>query len=268
MVDESDGDGRSDWYKIGAIGAIAAWYSGVSIPEWSILAASGLVVAAIGAAFATGKIEDLIPEPEKRHLVRINATGDAIAYWELSPDAWADVSVEWGPLYPHDAAGKKVYECYAFDPDSMVAVGTWRRSLPGSEVVGRHGADEVLDVLDEYRTSLEPESRRGRELRQALPRILRQLDYQRMKAQNAAVDPALGPETGGPSIDDTIVDNLPDELRPGRLQNGDLRTLLDADGDDADGDDWVGDGFDLLEGDGEALEPNGPLMNDGGSHES
>jgi len=268
MVDDDSGSSsRSDWAKIGVLLAAGAWYTGVQIPEWSILAASGAVIVAIAAAFATGKIESLLPDPPRKHLVQINSTGDPLAYWQMSPDAWNDLEVKWGPLYPHNDSGEQVFECYAYNPDTHTAVGTWRRSIPGSELVGEFEADDVLDVIGEYRTDLEPEARRGREIRQALPRVLRRLDYQRMEAQNRALDPTMGPETGGPSIDDVIVEELPEELRPGRLQSGDLRDLLESEATDVSDDEWLADGMDLVVGEGDALEPADELMNDGGHRE-
>jgi hypothetical protein len=264
MVDDDSGSSRSDWLKLGAIAAAVGWYTGVEIPEWSLLAASGAVIVGIAAAFATGKIEALLPDPPKKHLVQINSNGDPLAYWRISPDAWNDLEIKWGPLYPHTDSGEDVFECYAYNEATHTAVGTWRRSIPGSDLVGNFDADDVLDVIGEYRSDLEPEARRGREIRQALPRVLRRLDYQRMEAQNRALDPTMGPETGGPSIDDVIVEELPEELRPGRLQTGDLRDLLESDATDVSDDEWLADGMDLVVGDGDALEPAPELANDGG----
>ena len=261
--DDSSSSSKSDWAKLGAIAVVVGWYTGIEIPEWSILAASGTLIVAIAAAFATGKIEALLPDPPVKHLVQINSKDEPLAYWQISPDAWEDLEVKWGPLHPHNDSGEQVFECYAYSPDTHTAVGTWRRSLPGSELVGNFEADDVLEVIGEYRRDLEPEARRGREIRQSLPRVLRRLDYQRMEAQNKALDPTMGPETGGPSIDDVITEELPEELRPGRLQTGDMRDLLESEATELE-DEWLADSMDLVVGDGEALEPAGELANDGG----
>ncbi|ELZ57848.1 MULTISPECIES: hypothetical protein [unclassified Haloferax] len=260
----------NDWVKLGAVGAVLAYFGGYQFPAWAPLAASGLVIAGIGALFATGKINDLLPDPPRVRLVQVNANNDdPLACWSLSPDKFAEMQVEWGPLYPHEQAHGDVYECYAYDASSNVAVGTWRRSLPGSSLVGRHDTDDVLDVVGELRGDLEPAARRGQELRQALPAIVRRVKHDTMEAQNAALDPSAPMITDQPTVDEIITSELPEELRPGRLQNGDLRDLLEAasDQDDNQGD-W-GDGLGMVLDDDlpdDALEPvpTDPLVNDGG----
>lgn len=264
VSDESSSILDHDLVKLGVIAGGFAWWSGAELPEWWVLAASGLVVAGLGAAFASGKIEDLLPDPPRVRIVRINSQGDGLACWSLSPDQFANLQVEWGPLYPHREAHGEVYEAYAYDPDRNVAVGTWRRSIPGSKIVGRHDVDDVLSVIGEVRNDLEPAARRGEEIRQALPAVIRRVKFDTMEAQNAALDPSSPMITDQPTVDEIISDELPDELRPGRLQNGDLRDLLEAEADEpAD----PGDGMELLfdDADGEALEPADPLMNDGGN---
>lgn len=275
MVSDDDSGGLldSDLVKLGAVGAAFAWWSGASLPEWWILAASGIVVAGIGAALATGKIESLLPDPPRVRLVRVNAQGDGLACWSLSPDKFADLQVEWGPLYPHASPEGDVYECYAYDPDANVAVGTWRRSIPGSDVVGRHDVDDVLNVIGEVRNDLEPSARRYDELRTALPSIVRRVKYDSMEAQNAALDPSQPMITDQPSVDDIITEELPEELRPGRLRNGDLRDLLEQGGEDDD-EHEVGEGMQLLEADGDAdatadapETAERPMLNDGGERQ-
>lgn len=265
MVNDDDGGILDhDLVKLGAIAALFAWYTGADLPEWWLLAASGLVVAGIGAAFASGRIEALLPDPPRVRIVRINSQGDGLACWSLSPDQFSDLQVEWGPLYPHRSAQGEVYEAYAYDPDRNVAVGTWRRSIPGSAIVGRHEVDDVLNVIGEVRNDLEPAARRGEEIRQALPAVIRRVKFDTMEAQNAALDPSSPMITNQPTVDEIISDELPDELRPGRLQNGDLRELLEAGADQEAGD--AGEGMELLfDDDAEALEPADPLMNDGGT---
>lgn len=53
----------------------------------------------------------------------------------------------------------RAYECLAFDPEELVAVATWRRSKPASEIVGHHDVTGALDVMAEIRNDLEPEAR-------------------------------------------------------------------------------------------------------------
>jgi hypothetical protein len=230
MSDEKSGLLSNKNVQLAIIGGGAYWlYSGGEIPDWTILAASALVVAGIAAAFATGRIEALLPDDPRVWLVQVNAKSDEpLAVWSLTPDAFSEMDVKWGPLYRHDHAVEEVYEVYAYDEETNTAVGTWRRSVPGHELVGRFDVDDVLDVVGELRGDLEPEARRGEAIRQALPAIARTIKYEAMQSQNAALDPGRAMDVGQRSPDDVLRDHLPDDLLPGRLKNGDLRDLLEA----------------------------------------
>ena len=246
----------NDLVRLGLIGA-AAWYlTGGTVPDWGILAGSAVVVAGIAAMFATGRIEALLPDDPRVYLVRINAkTDEPVAMWSLSPDKFSEMQVEWGPLYPYDHATEEAYECYAYDPDTNTAVGTWRRSVPGHQLVGRHDTDDVLDVVGELRGHLEPDARRGERIRQALPSIARTIKFEAMEAQNAALDPGRPMDTDQRAPDEVLRDELPPHLLPGRLQNGDLRDLLEQGAADEAADDW-GDGLEIvMDDEAEALEP-------------
>jgi hypothetical protein len=256
MSDDTSSLADNKLVQLAAIGGGAWWLTtGGEIPDGAILAASALVVAGVVAAFATGRIEALLPDDPRIWLVQINAKDDEpVAMWSLTPDAFAETEVHWGPLYPHEHAHEQVYEVYAYDEERNVAVGTWRRSVPGHELVGQFDTADVLDVISELRGDLEPEARRGEAIRQALPAIARTIKFEAMESQNAALDPGRAMNTDQRSPDDVLRDHLPDDLLPGRLRNGDLRDLLEADRAD-DADDW-GAGLELVVGDdGEALPP-------------
>lgn len=247
----------NDWLKLGAIGAVGAYFGGVQLPEWSGLAASGAVIAGIAVLFASGKIEDLIPDPPVVTLFVVNAKRtDILQVWELSPDKFEDLRVEAGVLNPLPRSIGECYECYHYDPSENVAVGTWRLSKPDSEIVGRHDVADALEQVEDLRDRIEPEARKGRYLRQHMPGILRVLDRERARTQNEALDPHLTPSMNGPTIDEVVADQMPDDLLPDRLRNDRAEEVADE------VDEWTV-GMDLLD-DGEALEPVGQLANDGG----
>ena len=264
-MSESD-DVTSDLVKLAAIGAGWFVWSGQEIPDWWLLAGTGIAAAVLVGAVASGKINDLLDDPRQKRIVQVNGNGEELAGWKLSADKLAETQVEWGPLYPHETSSPyDVFEAYAYDPDRNVAVGTWRRSIPASEIVGQHDIEDVLNVLEDTRGRLEIMAREGRELKTQLPNIVRRIDYERMEMQNAALDPNEAMPTESVSLEQVMREELPDSLQPGSIQNGDLSSLLDAEPDE--GDSWDGDGMDLIidESDGEALEPAGEPLNDGGT---
>lgn len=255
----------SDYAKLGLLAGGALYFGDFDLPAWSGLAISAAIVAGVVALFASGKIDDLIPDPRSVRIVQINANGEPLAAWKLSPDVFAETDIKWGPLFPHEGGEFETYEAYAYNPETNVAVGTWRRSIPGSEVVGKHDVEDVLALIGDYRGRLEPDARRLSAMRTALPAIVRELEFHRAEMQSSALDPSSPIRMDTPTIDDVITEQMPEELRPGHLQGGDLTTLLD----DAAGPDDAGDwdeAFDLvLDDDDEALEPVGELANDGGT---
>lgn len=263
MSDEDNS--KSDLLKLGVIGGALVMWGGVEIPDWWMLAGTGLGAALVVGIVASGKIDDLLEDPRSKRLVQINANGEPLAGWKLSPDKMAEMDVKWGPLFTHDTDSKfDVFECYAYNEDANVAVGTWRRSLPGSEIVGQHDVDDVLNVIGDTRGRLEVMAREGRELKMALPNIVRRIDYERMQMQNAALDPNRDMPSGGTGLEDVLREELPAELQPGSIKQGDLSSLLESNQEDA-GNEWD-ESFDLLlEDDTEALEPVGELANDGGA---
>ena len=263
----SDSDESSnDLLKLAALGVGFFLWSGQEIPDWWLLAGTGIGAAIVVGAVASGKINELLDDPRQKRIVQVNANGEELAAWKLSADKLAETQVEWGPLYPHETGSKyDVLEAYAYDPDRNVAVGTWRRSIPGSEIVGQHGVEDVLNVIEDTRGRLEVMAREGRELKTQLPNIVRRIDFERMEMQNAALDPNEAMPSESVSLEQVMREELPDNLQPGSIKTGDLSSLLDAEPDESET--WDGEGMDLVidETAGEALEPVGEPLNDGGT---
>lgn len=251
--------------KLAAIGAAFFLWSGQEIPDWWLLAGTGIGAAVVVGAVASGKINDLLDDPRQKRIVQVNANGEELAAWKLSADKFAETQVEWGPLFPHETNSKfDVYEAYAYNPNRNVAVGTWRRSIPGSEIVGQHGVEDVLNVIEDTRGRLEVMAREGRELKTQLPNIVRRIDFERMEMQNAALDPDQPMPSESISLEQVMREELPENLQPGSIRNSDLASLLDTETDE--GDSWDVGAMDLvIEESGEALEPVGEPLNDGGT---
>jgi hypothetical protein len=258
----------SRWKDVGKLGVIiggAVWYGDVEIPDWWLIVGVAALGAVAVAYVASGKIYDLFDDPRPVRLVQINAVSDeGVAAWKMSRDQFNDMSVEWGPLYPHTGSEYETYEVFAYNPDANAAVGTWRRhSVPGSDVLGQPNVEDLEQQIADLRGRLEPEARRLKELKVRLPVIARTIDYERAEAMNAALDPSSPNQVADRSVDEIIRDELPDYLQPGSIRNGDLSSLVEQ-GDGDDPDDLDGDMSIIVEDDGDALEPTGEIANDGG----
>jgi hypothetical protein len=243
------------WTAAGAVGLIvyfeffAEW---PEIPHWFELVAMGAGVVIIGAYLASDQIEALLPDPPRVTLVEIDATEtEVLRTWEVTPDTFAEIEVVAGRLNPLPGCLSETYECYHFDDESLVAVGTWRESLPDSQLVGHHKVTDALERIEDLQNHLEPMAREGRYLRQHLPGIVREIDAERMKAQNAALEPHVAPSFGERGLDEILESQLPDELRPDRLKDRDR-----GDGEDTavESEGFVG--FDILD-ESESIEPVG-----------
>lgn len=192
--------------------------SGVSAPEWWPLLLVGGLLGLFGILLASGKIEDLWPEEHGVYLTVVKAKDNTVLeVWELSEDKFADLEVVDGPLNELPNAKHRAYEVYAYNPDSNVAVATWRQSLPASQLVGHKDVEDALTQIRELRDHLEPMAKRGRYIRQNLPSILRELDRQRALNQAQAVEPSIAPSFGGETVNDALDRQLPEELKPTRL---------------------------------------------------
>ncbi|UVE50783.1 hypothetical protein KU306_02520 [Haloferax larsenii] len=248
---------RNDALKLGGIGAAAVYAGDVALPQWTPLAVGMFVIAGIAALVASGKIDDLIPDPPTVSLAVIDGGNDEkVEHWELSEDQFVEMEVAAGSLNPLTESKGESYECYHYDDERNLAVGTWRGMRPHSHIVGHHDIDEALNIINEMMNYLEPEARRGQHIRNNLISIVRILDRQRAAAQNAALEGHLAPNMGGQTIDEVIAETLPEDLLPDRLSSDDASDDFE---DDLAGMDIV------FDGDSDALEPVDPMLNDGGS---
>lgn len=224
-------------------------------PEWAPLVAGAAVAAGLVALFTSGVLEDLFPEEHGIYLQMVNTyQTEKLPVWELSEDQFADLTVVNGPLNPLPENVHESYEVFAYDSDRNLAVGTWRKSRPASQIVGHNNVDDALDTVRELRNYMEPEARKGHQIRQNVSGIVRALDARRLENQTRMLEEDLAPSFGETTIDSVVQEQLPDHLLPSRLQNDDLEDIMAGEA-SPNGEDVERFGeFELLE-DGEALEP-------------
>jgi hypothetical protein len=216
------------------------------LPVWTELVVMGGVFALLGAIVASGRIDALLPDPPRVWVFAVNARATPpIQVHKISPDKWAATEHVAGSPLELSAALERAYLVYEYHPDRDVAVGTWLRSKSEAEFVGHHEVSDALNSIGEVRDHLEPMARRGNRIRQHLPAIIRELDYQRMVSQNRAIEGHLTPSFGDDDGVDAVIEQfVPEDLRPDRLQSKD---------DPVDEEDWS---FEILDLDtGDALEP-------------
>lgn len=241
-------------------GVIEGGYPSIpSLPGWWQLGA--LVVASVTVVgwIVGSKLADLLPDPPGHMIVALDATTDEnLGVWELNDEAWEQLEVKEGTLYPWTDSPLDTYEARIYNETTNVAVANWREAAPASAFLGETDESEVRTLISELRDQYETDGRYARAIRRRFPSILRRLDARRAQDQNAALEGHLSPSFGEETIDDVIHDEVPPEALPSYMTG-------DQEGGDDDGDQEGGEfvGLDLLDGD-EALEPAGPLANDGG----
>lgn len=219
----------------------------LELPPWYELVGLGVLVAALLGMFVGSKIIDLLPDPPRVYLVELTEREQGNAVWRLTPDAFEALTVEGGRLYQWEETKHPVYECVTFDPDENYAIGTWRESVPASEIIGKSDVRDAIDQISDVRDGMEQEARWGHKVRRRITSIIRAIDRERAFDQNAAVEGHVAPNIGdGRSADEIILEQL-GELAPDFMKESQDEV--------ADAWEWVEDM------DEEALEPVEP---DGG----
>ncbi|QDX39849.1 hypothetical protein [Salarchaeum sp. JOR-1] len=203
-------------------------------PEWLGVAVLALVLVAVAVMIATGRLDDLLPDPPRVTLYVINdEETEVIEEWELSPDQFADAQVN-GQLNHLPECKTETYECRAYHPEENVIEGTWRGSVAASDTIGASSATDALNAIEEVRGDLEDQARYGERLQRHLPSVVRTLDRLRAMEQNRALSPHLTPSVGGgDTVTDVIQNQMPDSLLPERMQMNEASTTDEHD-DDAD----------------------------------
>jgi hypothetical protein len=247
----------SDLLKL-AIGAVVgAYFLGVDFPElpdgWPLAVIGGVALAVVGI-LAADHIDALYPDPETVDLHVVNAYNtESLEVWELSPAQFEKMEVMNGPLNPLPENKNEAYEVFAYDPDQNLALGTWRKSKPASQIAGHLSVDDALDVIQELRAYFEPEAKRGHHIRQQLPGILRELDARRLDSQARMLETDLSPSFDDETVEDVLDQEMPETLLPNRMQPDDSNNLLGGGNDQED--DALG-SWEIEAADGEALEPH------------
>lgn len=225
------------------------------VPEWAPLVAGAAVAAGFVALATSGYVERLLPEDRGVFIQQVNAYDtEALRVWELSEDKFADLAVVNGPLNPLSENKHESYEVFAYDESQNLAVGTWRKSRPASQIVGHNNVDDALTVVRELRDYFEPEARKGHFIRQNVSGIVRSLDAARLENQTRMLEDDLAPSFGEVTIDEVIQEQMPEHLLPSRLQNDRVADIVN--GENGNGDLEEFGEFEIVEEfDGDALEP-------------
>lgn len=196
------------------------------LPFWYQLVVSGGLAAAILGIIAAGKIYDLLPEAPRVYIVEVSEEDEENpnGIYRLTPDAFEETRTAEGRLYQWPETKHPTYECVTFDPAENRAVGTWRESVPASEIVGKSDVKDAIEQISEVRKSMEKEARWGHAIRRRIASIIRALDRERGQDMNAALEGHVAPTIGdGRTTDDVIREQL------GALAPRFMREETDAD---------------------------------------
>ncbi len=253
----------------GYVAAVEAGVEGLgypavpSAPSWAPLGFVLVGAVVVVGWVVGGKLADLLPEPRGRYIIAQEAgDGSGGEVWELNEEAWAELDVKKGELFPWSGSPWEVYECWRFNPETMTAVANWRGEKPASEYLSASSREEIQRQIREDLRAEQRESRYYKAVRQALPSICRRLDKRRMKGLDDALEGHISQSFGdAPGIDEIIKERVPEEALPDYMTD---------DPDESSEDDDVIH-VDVLDDD-EALDPTldltdatDPLATDGGN---
>ena len=125
----------------------------IYVPQNVRVFALGILLALALGALPASKIIDWLYNPPKRYIVSLGLKeSEDPAIYELTPASWERVWVEDGALYQWDNTNHPVYEAEAFDPENLIAEGTWRGSKPDRELL------KTEKKVEELREEIEKEA--------------------------------------------------------------------------------------------------------------
>lgn len=224
-VREIIGNNRRAAYVVVLV-LVGLWWTGrlPPIPSWWPLVVLPAVACGGGAYYYKDQILDLLPDDDGIILVALDETGEYDkGVHRISEDRFERLEIENGELYQWDTAGTRTYEVRHYDPQDNRAVGNWAESLPASELSKRGEIKDVRAEIRELREMIEPEAKRGKELRRKLPGIVRVLDARRDQEVNRGLEES----TVDKGLDDATISQVVDE----NLETGppDAETSIDTD---------------------------------------
>lgn len=212
----------------GYVAAVEAGVEGLgypaipSLPGWWQLGAVGVGAVAVVGWQVGDKLAALLPDPRENIIVAQEAgDGSGGAIYELNEEAWEQLHVKEGELYPWSASPHDVYEAWRYNPETNVAVANWRGEKPASEYLSDSSREEIQRQIREDLRVEQRQSRYYRAIRQALPSIVRRLDKRRLVGLNRTLEGHISQEFGedAASIDEIINERVPDEAVPDYMKD-------------------------------------------------
>ena len=235
------------------------------LPEWWQLPVAVVVSASFVGWVIGGKIPQLLPDPNG-HFVVAQEGGDEQGgeIWELNNQAWEEMNVVDGTLFPWTGSSESAHEVRIYNPNTNTSVANWRGTKVASELLAEPTVEEAMSNIRELRDEYERAAREGDYIKRNLGGILRKVDKQRAKDYNAALQQKVAPSLHeGDSYEELIDQSLPEELVPDHMTNdpSEKEDPFEEEGSDMD--------FAVLE-DGEAIDPmpdydEAPAATDGGT---
>lgn len=233
-----DLEARWRWFKrfirqygwfLGSFALLVAWavwsLAGHDPAKWEKVVVlgflSGIPLFVLPVWWAVTRLFDA----DEYWFVRRRADGSPTKIYELNQAAkdrlqWVRREGERLPGTLHPA-----WSVYEFDDEDLVAEPTFRGFLSPDEL------ETVRESVQQQWSRIDDEVAAFRQIRRRLAGIVRRLDYQRARAENAVLDDHRHPSFDSDTIDDVIADEVPDEYLPDYLKDGGKDPLAD-DGDE------------------------------------
>lgn len=129
--------------------------------------------------------------------------------------------------------GTSVFYCYWWnkDPENPVGMASWPKVPDDAELLGMPPSmieEEIGQTRDAYETTIHKADR----VRHYFPIILREVVSSRLAEIEAAIEGHTAPNIGGRTIDDSIDDNVPEDLQPDNVRAMLKRARETDDGDE------------------------------------
>jgi hypothetical protein len=212
-------------------GLVDAPSIGFEVPLWARVLGVFGALAAVGGHWVGSKILSQV-EPDWNYIAEVAVEdSETVVHVTKVTDAVLDDMDIIGGQLGRDPLRSNWFYCREFnqDPEDPTAYATWNKVPSDADLLGTDPEDieeEIRDVRESYERTIWKADR----LTTHLPMVVRRLHAAKAEELNAALEGHLLPDLGAGTIDETIDEVVPKDLRPDRFD----RRLEDLRGDEDD----------------------------------
>jgi hypothetical protein len=218
-----------DFWKLAVVGALLIGAVHITSLTWGqitnppLQVKVGIVFVVLGGLIGYVAMSTWYeaPTPDWNLIVQINTNAGSLINIKKATDAvirdLAD-NMHHGDL--GHVTGTSIFYCYWWnkDPESPVGMSSWAKVPDDAELLGSTPS-MVLDEIHQMRESYETTIHKADRVRHYFPIIIRETVSHRLAEIEAAIEGHTAPELGGRTINESIDDNVPDELQPENVKS-------------------------------------------------